>query len=192
MTNGHGIGTPANKIATARATLGLACRLNGAVEEGRITTEIFKRGVTVYTSGAGLRLPVSVTAYHFFGGEVEALNTPTIGRLTLSCRHQLLALAHPAVADLDWPNELRVSKFDIPYNSGASDLNPRERHFFPLRRPCHQVRHKARRDRAADVLPARVFLFLGIEWEIRAARSVIRWGLCAAMFVKVGPLTLLD
>ena len=30
---------------------------------------------------------VSVTAYHSFGGEVEALNTPTIRRLTPSCRH---------------------------------------------------------------------------------------------------------
>jgi hypothetical protein len=57
MTNGDGIETPANKIATAQATLGLAIRLNGAVEDGRITTEIFKCGVTVYTSGAGLRLP---------------------------------------------------------------------------------------------------------------------------------------
>ena len=57
MTNGHGIETPANKIATAQATLGLACRLYGAVEEGRITTEIFERGVTVYTNGPGLRLP---------------------------------------------------------------------------------------------------------------------------------------
>jgi hypothetical protein len=57
MTNGHGIETPANKIAAAQATFDLACRLNGAVEEGRITTEIFKRGVTVYTGGAGLRLP---------------------------------------------------------------------------------------------------------------------------------------
>src|SRR6202045_1018636 len=37
---------------------------------------------------------VSVTAYHSFGGEVEALNTPTIRRLTPSCRHQLSALAH--------------------------------------------------------------------------------------------------
>ena len=36
---------------------------------------------------------VSVTAYHSFGGEVEALNTPTIRRLTPSCRHQLSALA---------------------------------------------------------------------------------------------------
>jgi hypothetical protein len=57
MTNGHGIETPANKIATAQATLGLALRLNGEVEEGRITTEIFKHGVTVCTSGAGLILP---------------------------------------------------------------------------------------------------------------------------------------
>jgi hypothetical protein len=30
---------------------------------------------------------------HSFGGEVEALNTPTIRRLTPSCRHQLSALA---------------------------------------------------------------------------------------------------
>src|SRR5580704_6100021 len=42
---------------------------------------------------------VSVTAYHSFGGEVEALNTPTIRRLTPSCRHQLSALAHDRPAD---------------------------------------------------------------------------------------------
>src|SRR5438874_13799542 len=36
---------------------------------------------------------VSVTAYHSFGGEVEASNTPTIRRLTPSCRHQLLRIA---------------------------------------------------------------------------------------------------
>src|SRR5205823_7816670 len=34
---------------------------------------------------------VSVTAYH--GGEVEASNTPTIRRLTPSCRHQLSPIA---------------------------------------------------------------------------------------------------
>lgn len=55
--NGHGIETPANKIATALATLGLAIRLNVEVEAGRITTEIFKRGVTVHTGGDGLILP---------------------------------------------------------------------------------------------------------------------------------------
>src|SRR5882762_5971396 len=39
---------------------------------------------------------VSVTAYHSFGGEVEASNTPTIRRLNPSCRHQLprIALHH--------------------------------------------------------------------------------------------------
>lgn len=57
MTNGHGVETPANKIATAQAILGLAIRLNGEVEAGRITTEIFKRGVTVHTGGDGLILP---------------------------------------------------------------------------------------------------------------------------------------
>src|SRR6478752_4305564 len=40
---------------------------------------------------------VSVTAYHSFAGEVEALNTPTIRRLTPSCRHQLPPIA-PQVA----------------------------------------------------------------------------------------------
>jgi hypothetical protein len=57
MTNGHGIETPANKIATAQATLGLAIRLIGEVEAGRITTEMFKRSVTVHTGGDGLILP---------------------------------------------------------------------------------------------------------------------------------------
>src|ERR1700720_2453679 len=42
---------------------------------------------------------VSVTAYHSFGGEVEALNTPTIRRLTPSCRHQLSALAPATYLD---------------------------------------------------------------------------------------------
>jgi hypothetical protein len=36
-----------------------------------------------------LKTLVSVMAYHSFSGEVEASNTPTIRRLTLSCRHQL-------------------------------------------------------------------------------------------------------
>jgi hypothetical protein len=41
---------------------------------------------------------VSVMAYHSFGGEVEASNTPTIRRLTPSCRHQLPRIA-PLWAD---------------------------------------------------------------------------------------------
>jgi len=59
MTNGHGIETPANKIATAQVTLCLAFRLSGDVEAGRITAEIFKRGVTVDTGGGGLELSPS-------------------------------------------------------------------------------------------------------------------------------------
>src|ERR1700724_4857531 len=42
---------------------------------------------------ANLITLVSDTAYHSFIGEVEALNTTTIRRLTRSCRHQLLAIA---------------------------------------------------------------------------------------------------
>ena len=58
MANGHGIETPANKIATAQAVLGLAFRLNSEVIAGRINTEIFNRQVTVITGGTGVTLPV--------------------------------------------------------------------------------------------------------------------------------------
>src|SRR5713101_1992507 len=43
--------------------------------------------------GTSLTTLVSDTAYHSFIGEVEALNTTTIRRLTRSRRHQLLAIA---------------------------------------------------------------------------------------------------
>src|ERR1700674_1916491 len=43
---------------------------------------------------ASLMTLLSDTAYHSFIGEVEALNTTTIRRLTRSRRHQLLAIAH--------------------------------------------------------------------------------------------------
>src|SRR5438067_9705639 len=45
---------------------------------------------------ASLTTLLSDTAYHSFIGEVEALNTTTIRRLTRSRRHQLLAIAPPA------------------------------------------------------------------------------------------------
>src|SRR5262249_48821805 len=54
---------------------------------------------------------VSVTAYHSFDGEVGASNTPTIRRLTPSCRHQLSWIAHQtssgtvmqgSLSDNDW------------------------------------------------------------------------------------------
>src|SRR5436190_8222504 len=53
---------------------------------------------------ASLMTLLSDTAYHSFIGEVEALNTTTIRRLTRSCRHQLLAIAldrlwHAVIAD---------------------------------------------------------------------------------------------
>lgn len=57
VANGHGIETPANKIATAQATLGLAMRLNAEVEAGRIAKDIYSRDVTIITSGPGVRLP---------------------------------------------------------------------------------------------------------------------------------------
>src|SRR5215218_5506150 len=46
---------------------------------------------------------VSNTAYHSFGGEVEASSTPTIRRLIPPCRHQLLPIAR------DLASEVRVT-----------------------------------------------------------------------------------
>ena len=57
MTNGHGTETPANKFATAQATLELAVRFNAEVNAGRINALIYQREVTVITGGPGLRLP---------------------------------------------------------------------------------------------------------------------------------------
>lgn len=57
MTNGHGIETSANKIATARATLALAIRLSAEVESGRINTTIYSREVIIETGESGVRLP---------------------------------------------------------------------------------------------------------------------------------------
>src|SRR5438132_3610682 len=48
---------------------------------------------------ASLMTLLSDTAYHSFIGEVEALNTTTIRRLTRSRRHQLLAIAPQARGD---------------------------------------------------------------------------------------------
>ena len=57
MANGHGIETPANKIATAQATLGLTMRLSAEVEAGRIGKGIYCRNVTIITGGPGVCLP---------------------------------------------------------------------------------------------------------------------------------------
>ena len=59
MTNGHGVETAANKIATAQANLCLAIRLMVDVEQGRITADIFKRSVTVRTNGDAIELSPS-------------------------------------------------------------------------------------------------------------------------------------
>jgi hypothetical protein len=57
MTNGLGIETAANKLATAQATLELAIRLNAEVRARRIDRSIYEREVSVVTGGPGLRLP---------------------------------------------------------------------------------------------------------------------------------------
>src|SRR5271163_4660965 len=54
---------------------------------------------------------VLVTAYHSFSGEVEASNTPTIRRLTPSCRHQLPRIAQPF-------NGLSAAVIQVPKRDG--------------------------------------------------------------------------
>lgn len=63
MENGHGTETPANKIATAQAVLGLAFRLNSEVIAGRIKPEIFKREVSIILRGV-----VALPSHHFQKG----------------------------------------------------------------------------------------------------------------------------
>src|SRR4029077_8674613 len=89
---------------------------------------------------------VSVTAYHSFGGKVEALNTPAIRPLTPSCRHQLSALAHaqarrisePQIAptlNIDLPGPFFISFYpsnDIRINYGAPVAGQTGRLFLPF------------------------------------------------------------
>ena len=81
---------------------------------------------------------VSVTAYPSFGGEVEALDTPTIRRLTPSCRHQLSALARLSI--------LRTSRyFDNCTIIERLDLGKSARQFFQGHDERHQ-RHLRNRE----------------------------------------------
>lgn len=57
MTNGYGSETPANKLATAQAVLGLSFRLNVEVIAGRLDASIFQREVGIDTGSNGLKLP---------------------------------------------------------------------------------------------------------------------------------------
>jgi len=84
MTNGHGIETPANKIATAQATLSLAIRLSAEVESGRITTAIYNRSVNVQTGGAGfLPFPEGTETHLKHGIFNIVLNALSISALTV-------------------------------------------------------------------------------------------------------------
>src|SRR5258705_2955462 len=59
---------------------------------------------------ASLMTLLSDTAYHSFIGEVEALNTTTIRRLTPSCCHQLLAIAPEDVDGLSRGNPQKSAR----------------------------------------------------------------------------------
>src|ERR1700730_9896406 len=67
---------------------------------------------------------LSDTAYHSFIGEVEALNTTTIRRLTRSRRHQLLAIAQ--VDDIRWLIEDAARQFikKPTYTNGEDAARP--------------------------------------------------------------------
>src|ERR1700732_4319677 len=77
-------------VLSQAATSASTARPNSVLAPLRKTSVSGSENVPGWVSSKTL---VSVTAYRSFGGEVEALNTPTIRRLTLSRRHQLSALA---------------------------------------------------------------------------------------------------
>src|SRR6266702_6412269 len=74
---------------------------------------------------------LSVTAYHSFAGEVEASNTPTIRRLTPSCRHQLPRIAREVTSDAD--PEVWIPGADYTQaRSGRGRRGPSGRELSPL------------------------------------------------------------
>src|SRR4029077_15159208 len=87
--------SPAALVLSQAATSASTACPNSVLAPLRKTSVSGSENVPGWVSSKTL---VSVTAYHSFGGEVEALNTPTIRRLTPSCRHQLSALARKTVA----------------------------------------------------------------------------------------------
>lgn len=62
MTNGYGIETPANMIATAQAVLSLAFRLNAEVISGKINKSLFLQNVSVITGNTGVQVPANPEA----------------------------------------------------------------------------------------------------------------------------------
>jgi hypothetical protein len=64
-----------------------------AQQRTRAVTQDFRQGIAEGSGWVSLITLLSDTAYHSFIGEVEALNTTTIRRLTPARRHQLLAIA---------------------------------------------------------------------------------------------------
>ena len=85
------------RLGLRRVTEGRRNRSSAAFRSGSARAPLRRISVreSVKAPGwASLMTLLSDTAYHSFIGEVEALNTTTIRRLTRSRRHQLLAIAH--------------------------------------------------------------------------------------------------
>ena len=86
-------------LARLGLEIGMLCeklsnlRFDGWVSSARAPRRRISVRESVKAPGwASLMTLLSDTAYHSFIGEVEALNTTTIRRLTSSSRHQLLAI----------------------------------------------------------------------------------------------------
>src|SRR4029077_14457945 len=78
---------------------------------------------------------VSVTAYQSFGGEVEASNTPTIRRLTPSCRHQRPRIALSRITDAMFREKHGIGR-RCPTRARASNIVGTERLLKPSDLNC--------------------------------------------------------
>src|SRR6516164_2324520 len=126
-----------------------------------------------------------VTAYHSFGGEVEASSTPTIRRLTPSCRHQLSLIAPCRVgADGETgdfkgltlfqlgPRLLRKPGLFLQARRG-SRRRPDRRGLEPAAGTCRDATGMARQDRDN---PSKTGGFKPVKLQLWLANREEEWG----------------
>src|ERR1039458_968414 len=127
---------------------------------------------------ASLMTLLSVMAYHSFSGEVEASNTPTIRRLTPSCRHQLPRIARKAPLDVMMLQYENYRAQGFPDSSGIipeGGVIVRRHHQAHVRAAMEQwwselLKHSARDQISLSyVIWRNSMTFTLLDWDLRTA-----------------------